>query len=631
MARQAFSQTHPQLVPEWHPTKNLPLTPDSVTRGSKLKIWWVCPVGHEYQSMLITRCVQGSGCSYCSGNKTLTGFNDLATKFPAVAKEFHPTKNLPDTAQTVSPASFKKYWWICPLGHEYDANSANRTNNGAGCPFCSGNKVLRGFNDLETKRPDIAKQWHAAKNTLRPFEVTFGAATKVWWQCPDDSEHIWEASVNRRTGYGHEVGCPYCGRQKVLEGNNDLATSHPEVVKLWHPTLNGDLSPSSVLSGSNFKVWWICAEYPDHVFEMRVNSKLNGRHSGCPICSNKLVIKGINDLQTTNPEIAALWHPELNGKLGPDEVSYGSNKKVWWLCEKGHVTYSSPATRINREKRCAVCSNQQVLAGYNDLETTNPEFARQWHPTLNGDLKPSQVIGGSSKKYWWQCDVDERHHWKAAPAERRRRPGCSICSGKQVQSGVNDLATLNPELASQWHQTKNGSLTPSDVTNGSSKSVWWQCDNDQSHIWRAAVSSRSGGFHTGCPTCSKTGFDGSMPGYFYILEHKELSARKVGITNIGVKTDRLGFFQANGWDVLRKFEHDNGYIIIDLETRMLRWIRKDLGLPAYLGKREMKNTGGHSETFAGDGPSNFEVMAKAEEIFEDVIRLHCDGADSAAV
>lgn len=204
---------------------------------------------------------------------------------------------------------------------------------------------------------------------------------------------------------------------------------------------------------------------------------------------------------------------------------------------------------------------------------------------------------------------------------------CSICSGKQVQPGVNDLQTLDPVLASQWHPSKNGQLQPSQVSAGSSKVIWWVCEKDPSHVWRATTASRHSGNKSGCPTCAKTGFDGAMPGYFYILEHKDLNARKVGITNVGVKTDRLSAFQANGWVVLKKYEHNNGYIIIDLETRMLRWIRKDLGLPAYLGKREMKNTGGQSETFAGDGPSNFEVIAKADSIFDEVIDLHLNVAE----
>lgn len=630
MTRVPITVTNPELVSEWHPTKNLPFTPEEAIRGSKRKVWWICPQGHDYESALATRCIQGSGCNICSGTRVLAGFNDLGTKEPELAKEFHPTKNAPDTPQTVSPTTAKKLWWICGLGHEYQATAANRSSNGSGCPVCTGKIIVIGFNDLASLRPDLASEWHPTKNSLKPTEVTFGTAKKVWWQCKNDSAHVWEVSVNRRTGNDRLVGCPFCASQKVLPGNNDLATTNPDIAEQWHPTKNGELKPTQFMAGSGKTVWWQCPNVPEHAYQMVINRKAGDRRQGCPICSNKLLVTGINDLATTHPLIAKSWHPTLNGDVQPDSLTYGSSQKVWWQCDLGHSWKATPATRTSLENGCPVCSNQTVLAGFNDLATTHPEFARQWHPTMNGALKPTDVVAGARQKIWWQCDVDPRHHWLVSTQERKRRPGCYICSGKQVQLGVNDLETLNPELASQWHPTRNGDLKPSKVSVGSSsKAIWWVCQNNSEHVWRATVAARHTGNKTGCPTCAKTGFDGAMPGYFYILEHREMAARKVGITNIGVKTDRLSAFQANGWVVLKKYEHNNGYIIIDLETKMLRWIRKDLGLPAYLGKREMKNTGGQSETFAGDGPSNFEVLAKADAIFEEVIDLHLNVDESS--
>ena len=71
---------------------------------------------------------------------------------------------------------------------------------------------------------------------------------------------------------------------------------------------------------------------------------------------------------------------------------------------------------------------------------------------------------------------------------------------------TNDLATLNPEIAMEWHPTKNGELTPNDVTAGSHKKVWWQCSKFKNHEWDARIKDRTrSNVPTGCPDCYKEG------------------------------------------------------------------------------------------------------------------------------
>ena len=73
-------------------------------------------------------------------------------------------KNGSITPRQVSPNSNRKVWWTCDLGHDYQAVIAARTARGSGCPYCSGRRVLSGFNDLATLEPEIAKQWHRILN-----------------------------------------------------------------------------------------------------------------------------------------------------------------------------------------------------------------------------------------------------------------------------------------------------------------------------------------------------------------------------------------------------------------------------------------------------------------------------------
>ena len=126
----------------------------------------------------------------------------------------------------------------------------------------------------------------------------------------------------------------------------------------------------------------------------------------------------------TNPKLAKEWHPRKNGELKPADITSGCNKKVWWLCEKGHEWENSVNAR-NQGRNCPYCANQIVLKGYNDLETLNPKLAAQWHPAKNGEQKPSDFMPNSNKKAWWICE--NGHEWEAVIASRNKGAGCQEC------------------------------------------------------------------------------------------------------------------------------------------------------------------------------------------------------------
>ncbi len=127
------------------------------------------------------------------------------------------------------------------------------------------------------------------------------------------------------------------------------------------------------------------------------------------------------------------------------------------------------------------------------LAKLNPELSEEWHPTKNGRLTPYDITPGSGRKAWWKCPKGDDHEWKAYVYSRSNGLGCPICSNQKVVLS-NCLAILNPELAKEWHPTKNGSLTPYDIAPGSGKKAWWKCPKGDDHEWEAQVRSRS----TGC-------------------------------------------------------------------------------------------------------------------------------------
>ena len=376
-----------------------------------------------------------------------------------------------------------------------------------------GKKLIPGTNDLATLNPVLASQWDYNSNiNLEPTMVSAGSSKKVGWIC--EKGHTWYATIASRNAGS---GCPVCARNiqrktlktHLVEKTGSLNARNRALASEWHPTKNGALLPSMVNPNSHEVVWWLgkCS----HEWTASINAR-NAGH-GCPYCSNKKIMPNFNDLATINPDIAAEWHPVKNGNLLPSDVSPGSSKKVWWLCNKGHEWQTQVKARC-RGTKCPVCQGKIIIPGENDLASRFSQLAEEWHPVKNESLSPSTISPGSHTKVWWLCK--NGHEWQASPNHRtsktRNCPYC--CLNPQVLSGVNDLATKHPDLVKEWHSIKNGSLTPDKVTANSSKRVWWKCP--KGHEWQTAVSHRASGSQ--CPICSG-GMQSSFPEqaiFFYV-------------------------------------------------------------------------------------------------------------------
>ncbi len=352
---------------------------------------------------------------------------------------------------------------------------------------------------VEQGKAALLQQWHPTKNApLTPQTISYGSKRKVWWRC--GKGHEWQAAVYTRTGVGS--GCPYCAGKRAYSGENDVASQMPDLAAQWHPSKNGGVTPDMVTIGSHHKAWWICEK--GHVWQAAVKSRANG--CGCPVCTNRVLLPGENDLATTHPELAAQWHPAKNGKLTPGDVVAGTHRKVWWRCGKGHEWQASIVSRASNGAGCPVCAGKMIVAGENDLATHFPVIAAQWHPARNGSLSPDMVSPSSSRKVWWRCPLG--HDYTASVGARTEKgSGCPYCAGRKALAGFNDLATREPKVAAQWHPMLNGTLTPDMVTMGSHRKVWWQCP--EGHVWQAVIQSRTGPQKCGCPVCagrSKAGY-----------------------------------------------------------------------------------------------------------------------------
>ena len=213
----SLSAVHPELVAEWS-DRNLPLTPDSITFGSNKKVWWKGSCGHEWETSVKARS-NGEKCPICSGARVVTGINDLSTLKPELASEWSEKNKIKPTE--VSIGSHKKVIWKCKLGHKWIATVKSRTINKTGCPYCSHNKVLVGFNDLATTDRKLLVEWDYELNKLKPIEVSRNSAKRAWWKCRYG--HSWNMKIYERTVLNK--GCRIC-EQEYLSLFPALAISY---------------------------------------------------------------------------------------------------------------------------------------------------------------------------------------------------------------------------------------------------------------------------------------------------------------------------------------------------------------------------------------------------------------------
>ena len=343
-------------------------------------------------------------------------------------------------------------------------------------------KIQKNFTDTH---PKIAKEWDHKKNSIKPNVVTFGTHKKVWWLCPKN--HSYNSSIASRS---QGRGCPYCANRLVGYGN-DLKSKFPKIAKEWDFEKN-KLKPNEVLYGTRLNVWWICSS--GHSYQSKIINRTRPKPTGCPFCSGQKVGYG-NDLKSKYPKIAKEWDHKKNN-LKPNQVTFGSGKKMWWLCPKNHSYIQSITLRTNYQNQgCPYCSGKKVGYG-NDLKSKYPKIAKEWDYEKN-NLKPNEVFPSSFKKVWWLCS--KKHSYTSLISSRTQGRGCPYCSGQKVGYG-NDFKSKYPKIAKEWDYEKN-SYKPNAVTPFANKKAWWICS--VSHSYNSSISMRTFK-NSGCPYCILT-------------------------------------------------------------------------------------------------------------------------------
>ena len=536
------------LMADWDSEKNLAFGIEAhlLTQGSSKKAWWICERGHSYESKIKNRA-RGYGCPYCAGKMVLKGYNDLETLFPQVALEWDYQRNGELTPANITFGSNKRVWWKCEkCGGEYESCINNRTRKGTGCPYCAGQKVLVGYNDLQTKFPELVNEW-SEKNSIKPTEVTAYSNEKVYWTCAFGHDD-YLMSVKQRS---NRHGCPVCAQQSQ--------TSFPEqAIYFYLKQVFNDTVNRYIFNGSEIDIFIpskkIGIEYNGYFYHQKkvekdiykkdflssfgitvlivkeyrnieeknqadfyiherttfndltdlINDILNSMDVGNLVdvnCSRDAIaiknqyvrLRKENSVSALRPELVKYWDYEKNGSVTPEMVSLGTGQQFYWKCRICNRSYLNWPSRIAEGSVCSKHRNLLKTEG-NDLATKHPEILKYWDYEKN-KVKPSEIYGGGERVVYWKCE--KGHSYTKSILKHIKGSGCPVCAGKEVLAGFNDLLSKKPELAKEWDYELND-CTPSEIYyNNQSKKIHWIC-SVCGYKWQYKINNRNN-----CPECNR--------------------------------------------------------------------------------------------------------------------------------
>jgi len=498
--------TKPEIAKQWHPTKNNGITPNDIAGESNKKVWWLCPRGHEYESSPNARKNVYSGCNKCT--------RELQTSFPEQSVYYYIKKVFPDAENGFKVYSLNNkqleldiFIPCLNLGIEYDGifhgssegkirdEQKNKALNEVGV------KLIR---LREGNLPIISAYNSFVIPLLNDSNLEINQAITKLFQYVLHNFILDSEKVNIISNLKINIELDLINIMDnyiVTVKKKSLAEKYPQLASEWHPTKNKNLKPEYFTPYTTKKVWWQCKVNLEHEWKTAISNRTLGGN-GCKYCAGQAVTSE-TCLAVRYPNISIQWDFKVNGDKTPYNSMPGSRQVVWWICPKEHSYDMRINKKVSSGLNCPICTGKRVSIE-TCLATVNPELAKEWHPTKNGQKTPMDFTAGSSRReFWWRCKDNPEHEWECTIYKRHTRNyGCPYCSGKRVTS-ENSLLRLNPELAKEWHPSKNYPLTPETVSSNSNRKVWWECKKCKFE-WEAVINSRNnnGKVSGVCSNCS---------------------------------------------------------------------------------------------------------------------------------
>lgn len=352
------------------------------------------------------------------------------------------------------------------------------------CPVCAGLVLVKGYNDLATRHPRIAKR---LKPGIDPSAIPVSRKGALDFIC--DKGHAFRSTIRRMI---EDDSCPVCRSGGYVSDDDALAKEWDTEANLSDP--DAPDSMDGVLIGSNRKAHWVCSVC-GHRWVSRIFNR-GVKHSGCPECKRAVIsAKAKARYAKRNPlsscrSAASAWDYELNEDT-PEEISAGSPSRRWFKCERGHEYLLKVNAVAKSGFHCRKCDVSDPISGHEDIMAY-----------FDDDSADPSTIGVDNyyTKLDWLCPVCGQRFVSVVTTMlsrmHSRNTMCPVCGMYELVPGVNDLATTRPDLASELADPSKAST----VTEMSNVKLEWLCMDVSAHgAYVTTPRQRVAG--VGCKTC----------------------------------------------------------------------------------------------------------------------------------
>ena len=492
-----LQETHPYLEKFWDKSNDKSIS--EYWHKSFDVLNWKCPCCNiQFQcspvEMISRTNLENSNFETCPKNcdwNKLVFNNDIFHNSPRLRKEWSKKNNIP-VHLALSHIETKKYWWNCSICQgEYLCSIPIRREVIDSCPYCNDEQPLKGYNTISDIHPELTSYW-SSKNTQKIDEITLSESKnkKYIWLCDCCNLEFNEklsivldkfSNINNRE---LKKICPYCNK-KIPKPEESLGYKKPFLKSEWLENINGDIY--NVFSNSNDIIEWICRKCHRN-YKAKISNRAEDDKC-CPYCSNRKLIKGINDLATTHPHLIKEW-----SSLNDRQISYLTNKssyKAWWNCSVCSNTYQQVVSQKFTSKiSCPYCRKAKILKGFNDLPTTHPWLLKEWSTSNDRDF--SSLMCNSNYRAWWKCSECSREYRQTVKKKILMNISCCLyCQKNKVLKGFNDLATTHEYLLNEWDYLNNILLAkPTEIDEKSNKIVWWICKDNPNHRYKFKINEK---------------------------------------------------------------------------------------------------------------------------------------------
>lgn len=358
----SLAETHPDLLSEWHPTKNQ-LNPNEVLAGSHSVATWICKRGHEWNAVIKNRVLRGDGCPLCNTNSTsrieIAIYTELSNLFDGVlwrnkilGKELDIYIPQYKTGVEVDGA----YWHKDKQEKDY-----SKTN------FFSES----GINVIRLRSSKLAKLYESdisVDDNIDHFTACKLVLQSLIGLNVLNSDDLVKAESYIKDGVlkNSAMYKKILSRLPGPDESESLAVLNPKLSKSWDYKKNFPLQPTMFTPTSSFKAWWICDK--GHSWQQTIHnlSKVRSQNSlgnGCKKCwyenMSQHLAKKRGSLAEMRPDLLGEWNYERNFPLAPENVALKSSLYVWWKCSEGHEWYGRIRQRVEAKYGCMICSRNK--------------------------------------------------------------------------------------------------------------------------------------------------------------------------------------------------------------------------------------------------------------------------------